>query len=158
MTKDSWHTKKPGSKKKAAKKVPAKKKIAKKAPAKKKAAKKLPAKKKVAKKAPAKKNVAKKVVTKKISETDEGNLSLSDLAMVPVLLICGFPGLFILGVLYVFILIFGADAGGAVVEFLGIAWWVILGGGLIYGMIDHFLSGGSSGTDYHANDNQFDGD
>ena len=30
MTKDSWHTKKPGSKKKAAKKVPAKKKIAKK--------------------------------------------------------------------------------------------------------------------------------
>jgi len=142
--------------KKATKKVARKatKKAIKKAT--KKAAKK--ATKKVARKA-TKKVARKRVVKKKIDETDEDNSSLTEnLGLILLLLFCAAPGLFLLGLFYVFILIFGADAGGAVVEILETAWWVILGGGLIYGIIDHFLSGGSSSTDYHANDDQFDGD
>jgi hypothetical protein len=115
--------------------------------------------KKVARKAAKKatKKVARKAtkkVARKSGETNKDNFSFKDLAYIPlIILIIAAPVLFTAifgGVIYFF---FDGDT-----EFVETLWWLFLGGSLIFGLIDHCLSGGSSSTDYHANDNQFDGD
>ena len=112
--------------------------------------------KKVARKAAKK---ATKKVARKSGETDKDSFSFRDLVFTPlkvisfIILIMAAPLLVTAifgGVMYFFT---GGDE-----ESVETLWWLFVGGCLIFGLIEYCLSGGSSSTDYHANDNQFDGD
>lgn len=106
------------------------------------------------------KKTRKKTAPKQIIQEDEDEHGYVPdlLEILPILLVCSCPGLILAGLIFGFSFLFGDEATSAVGEVIEHSWWVILVGGLIYGTLNHFSSGGSSPTDYHANDSQFDGD